>query len=813
MKHIFFLVLFLLSSKVFSALPYGNEGDPVPEIPTYENFIFKNIDLTNASVKEPVININGFQHENHNVRTVTEEKPMFRISSSTDIIYADSSHYEYITVGAPFPMEPIKIFQFPKRDFVITDYGAKEGGEFDNTKAFAATINACNQAGGGRVVVPVGSWFTGPIHFKSNVNLHLEEGAILIFSDNPADYLPEVKSSLEGMEIYNYSPLIYAYECENIAITGKGLIQPKMDKWREWFPRGEAYMKAATELYTMMSTQVPVEQRRMAYEGNTMRPCLIHFNRCKTILLDGFTIRESPFWCIHLFLCDGGVVRRVDVKAHGHNNDGIDLEMSRNFLVEECRFDQGDDAVVIKSGSNQDGWRLNSPCENIVIRNCTILEGHTLLALGSELSSGICNIYMHDCTAPETVPRFLYIKTNHRRGGFVENIYMENLKSGRTQRIFEIDTDVMYQWRGFKTYETRITRIDGIHIKNIECDQADAIVEIKGDENFPVRNVNLENIRVGTVKKFISKIENAENVIQTNVTWNELEENEKQYVFSYFKGNSADGLHLAGSVDGLKWTAFKNDESFLKPEVAEDKLMRDPCIIEGPDGKFHLVWTVSWADKGIGYACSTDLMNWSEQKYIPVMAHEEGARNCWAPEITFDPENGEYMIYWATTIVGRFDETACELENGYNHRMYYVTTKDFETFGETKLLYDPGFNVIDATIVKDNKRWIMFMKDETREPAQKNLKIAYSDKLTGPYSAASKPVTGDCWVEGPTAVKIGNEWIVYFDMYRDKRFGAISSSDLETWKDISDSISLPQGIRHGSILEVKKELFERLRNL
>ena len=288
---------------------------------------------------------------------------------------------------------------------------------------------------------------------------------------------------------------------------------------------------------------------------------------------------------------------------------------------------------------------------------------------------------------------------------------------------------------------------------------------------------------------------------------------EKYYVFSYFKGNSADGLHLAGSTDGLKWTAFKNDESFLKPEVAQDKLMRDPCIIKGLDGKFHMVWTVSWNDRGIGYANSSDLINWSEQKFIPVMMHEEGARNSWAPEITLDPESGEYMIYWATTIYGRFDETACELENGYNHRMYYVTTIDFETFSETKLLYDPGFNVIDATIVKDGNRWIMFMKDETREPPQKNLKIAYADNLTGPYSAASKPITGNYWVEGPAAVKIGDEWIVYFDIYRDRRMGAISSTDLETWKEISDSLSFPQVTRHGTILEVSKEVFEGLKKL
>ena len=163
-------------------------------------------------------------------------------------------------------------------------------------------------------------------------------------------------------------------------------------------------------------------------------------------------------------MCDNGIARNLDLKAHGHNNDGIDLEMTRNFLVENCIFDQGDDAVVIKSGSNQDGWRLNTPCENIVIRNCSILQGHTLLGLGSELSSGIRNIYMHNCTAPKSVLRLFYIKTNHRRGGFVENIYMENIKAGKMQRAFEIDTDVLYQWKDFPTYETRITPIHDIHM-------------------------------------------------------------------------------------------------------------------------------------------------------------------------------------------------------------------------------------------------------------------------------------------------------------------------------------------------------------
>lgn len=287
---------------------------------------------------------------------------------------------------------------------------------------------------------------------------------------------------------------------------------------------------------------------------------------------------------------------------------------------------------------------------------------------------------------------------------------------------------------------------------------------------------------------------------------------EKNYVFAYFKNNGQDGLHLAGSHDGLNWTAFKNDQSFLVPTVANDKLMRDPCIIQGLDGRFHMVWTVSWADKGIGYASSDDLIHWSEQQFIPVMAKEDSARNCWAPEITVDPVSKTYMIYWATTIKGRFPETFSTLDNGYNHRIYYVTTKDFKTYSETKLLYDPGFNVIDATIVRDGSRYVMFLKDETREPAQKNLKIAYSDHLTGPYSNASAPITGKYWAEGPTTEKVNNRWIVYFDKYRDHKYGAITSSDLKNWTDISDKISVPSGLRHGTIFTVESSVFNMLSN-
>lgn len=287
----------------------------------------------------------------------------------------------------------------------------------------------------------------------------------------------------------------------------------------------------------------------------------------------------------------------------------------------------------------------------------------------------------------------------------------------------------------------------------------------------------------------------------------------KNYIFSYFKGNGEDGLHLAYSTDAYNWKALKNDKSFLKPEVGNNKLMRDPCIIKGGDSLFHMVWTVSWNDKGIGYSTSKDLINWSKQKFLPVMQHEKLTRNTWAPEITYDAKSKTYMIYWASTISDKFRETASIKESGYNHRMYYTTTKDFEKFSETKLLYDPGFNSIDATIVKHRKTFLMIFKDETIEPPAKDLKIAKSKKLIGPYSVPSKPITKGYWAEGPTLLKNADGWLIYFDKYSEQKYGAVFSTDLENWEDVSDKISLPKGIRHGSIMEITKEELEKLKAL
>jgi hypothetical protein len=284
------------------------------------------------------------------------------------------------------------------------------------------------------------------------------------------------------------------------------------------------------------------------------------------------------------------------------------------------------------------------------------------------------------------------------------------------------------------------------------------------------------------------------------------------YMFSYFMGNGETGLHLAWSEDGLQWQALNNNKSFLTPSAGKDKLMRDPCIIQGPDGKFHMVWTVSWNERGIGYASSDDLMNWSEQRYLPVMEHEPEAKNCWAPEIFYDKSSKQYLIFWSTTIPGRFPETESSGDNGYNHRMYYVITRDFTTFSETKLFYDHGFNVIDGTLVKDKGKYVLFLKDETRHPAQKNIRVATGIKLTGPYSRPSEPITGNYWAEGPTTVVVNKYRVVYFDKYIDHQMGAVRSKNLKNWEDISHRIEFPKGTRHGTVFIVRRDILERLKS-
>ncbi|SFE38347.1 glycoside hydrolase family 43 protein [Thermophagus xiamenensis] len=287
---------------------------------------------------------------------------------------------------------------------------------------------------------------------------------------------------------------------------------------------------------------------------------------------------------------------------------------------------------------------------------------------------------------------------------------------------------------------------------------------------------------------------------------------ESVYLFSYFKGNGDDGLHLAYSTDALNWFPLNDDKPILAPEVGKDSLMRDPCIIQGNDGLFHMVWTTGWTDPYIGYASSPDLINWSKQKIIPVMGHEPKARNCWAPEIFYDPNDDHYLIFWATTIPGRHsDIDHGGKESGYNHRMYYVKTKDFNNFSETQIFFNPDFSVIDCTILERHGKFFMFLKNENPNPPEKNIRITVADDPEGPFpTVVSKPITGNYWAEGPTTLVKGDSVYVFFDKYREHKYGAIRSGDMVNWEDISEKISFPAGTRHGTAFKVDKAVLDKL---
>ena len=406
----------------------------------------------------------------------------------------------------PFEMPTLNEYVYPERRFPITDFGAKADGS-KCTAAIAAAMTACNAAGGGYVVVPKGTFVTGKIHFKSNVNLRLEEGAALEFTDEKADYLPAVHTTWEGVECWNTSPLVYAYECENVAVTGPGTLAPRVEGWfaraalTEGSPDRERRRKAVQEAcrtqYMWGSTNAPVAARCLlsACPEAELRPQLIQMNRCRNVLLDGFRIRNSPFWCVHLYHSENVIARNLDMKAMRANNDAFDIDMTRNVLIENCTLENSDDGFCLKAGRNQDAWRLNRPTENVVIRNCHVKFAHTLLGIGSELSGGIRNVSLHDCTADEVFNAF-FVKTNCRRGGFVDGIHCRNVTVGKAWKAVAVDTDVMYQYRNFPTFEERPTKIGKLQVSDFTCREALAGIEVKGDPRQKIRALTLDKVRV-----------------------------------------------------------------------------------------------------------------------------------------------------------------------------------------------------------------------------------------------------------------------------------------------------------------------------
>jgi len=279
----------------------------------------------------------------------------------------------------------------------------------------------------------------------------------------------------------------------------------------------------------------------------------------------------------------------------------------------------------------------------------------------------------------------------------------------------------------------------------------------------------------------------------------------KAYLFTSFHEPADQGLRLMYSYDGYKWTDM--GKTFLHPEIGRQKVMRDPSMVQGPDGEFHLVWTSSWKDdKGYGYAHSKDLINWSEQRFLPVMEHEPGTVNVWAPEIFYDDVSRQYIIVWASTIPFRF-EKGLEPDSN-NHRLYYTTTKDFKDVPPGKLFLDPKFSVIDAEIVKFAKgQYVLVLKDNTRP--NRNIKVAFGEKAEGPYTNVSAPFTQN-FTEGPSVAKVKDGWLIYFDAYREKKYGAVFTKDFKTFEKADSLVSVPEGHKHGTVLMVSRKFLKEL---
>ena len=391
----------------------------------------------------------------------------------------------------------IKAPNFPNRDFPITQFGAKPGEDAApnaNTAAIRDAIAAANKAGGGRVVVPAGVWRTGAIHLKSNVNLHVSEGATILFSTNPADY-PIVQTRWEGVELMNYSALIYAFEQENIAVTGKGTLDggSTLDDWWSWNKKGQGINQkqrpGRDRLVAMAETDTPVSQRIFG-DGNFLRPNFIQPYRCKNVLIEGVTILRSPMWVVHPTFSKNVTVRGLTITSHGGNNDGCNPESSQDVLIENCLFDTGDDCIAIKSGRNGDGRRVPIPSSNIIVRNCTMKDGHGGVVLGSECSGHIRNVFVENCTmdSPE-LDRALRFKNNAVRGGILENVFMRDVKIGKVVEAV-VTIDLLYEEGANGDF---MPTVRNVQLDRVEASAAPRLFYIRGFEGATIEDIRVND--------------------------------------------------------------------------------------------------------------------------------------------------------------------------------------------------------------------------------------------------------------------------------------------------------------------------------
>lgn len=377
---------------------------------------------------------------------------------------------------------------FPEKKFNVLDYGAISDGTHDSKAAIDEAILDCAKLGGGTVLFPKGDYLIqGPVHLENNIRLHLEEGAILLFGDNPDDYLPEVLTSWEGTRLYNYSPFIYAMGKSNIAITGSGVIDGTASHvFNNWRPN---QVPDQTLLRHMNNADTPLSERIFG-DGHFLRPHLIQFYACENVLIDGVTILDAPFWCVHMVFSQNITIRNVTFNSQQLNNDGIDIESSEYVLIENIRFNNNDDNIAIKAGRDLEGRKLQKPSRNIIVRNCSF-QGHNALAIGSEMSGGVYNVFVENCTSEGDVRNGIYLKSNKDRGGKIADTYMRNISFVNVNTLIRIEPD----YKGEGALHPPV--FENIFLENISTQNAAEYgIYIMGSAESPVRNVLLKDIRI-----------------------------------------------------------------------------------------------------------------------------------------------------------------------------------------------------------------------------------------------------------------------------------------------------------------------------
>jgi polygalacturonase len=421
-------------------------------------------------------------------------------------------------------LKRIQAPKFPARDFAVSKYGARGDGRTDCTEAFRKAIDEASRSGGGRVVVPAGVYLSGAIHLKSRVNLVAEKGATIKFFTEPK-YYPIVLTRFEGVECMNYSPLLYAVDQTDIAVTGEGTLDGQSDEEHWWPWKGNArtgwkpgtpnQLAARERLMGMAERGVPPEQRVFG-DGGCLRPMFVQPYRCQNVLIEGVTITNSPMYEVHPVLCRNVTVRGVKTVSHGPNNDGCDPESCRDVLIEGCTFDTGDDCIAIKSGRNADGRRLHTPSENIIVQNCTMKDGHGGVTMGSECSGDIRNVFAQDCQLDSpSLERVLRFKNNAMRGGVIEHIYMRNVKAGQVSGP-AIDVDFHYE-EAEKGPFTPVVR--DVEVLNLTVKKCQSAWSLRGFPKAPVRDVRIKNCTFETTAR-ANVAENVEGLVVEGVMVN-----------------------------------------------------------------------------------------------------------------------------------------------------------------------------------------------------------------------------------------------------------------------------------------------------